>query len=195
MKLKFLLSAAMAGGMLTAVSAPALADVNPYLGQVTLTSITFCPRTTAEANGAILPISSNEALFSLYGCTFGGDCRTTFALPDLRGRTPVNIGNGITWGQQTGGEYRTLTVDQMPSHRHNVEASNRPGTLNSPSNADLAEFAGGAINGYSTDAPGAITMESNAIGTTGGNQSFPIRQPFLAMRWCVVTQGIFPPRN
>ena len=108
---------------------------NPFIGQVNYIGFNFAPRGWALCDGQLLPIASNTALFSLLGTAFGGDGRTTFALPDLRGRTPLGVGNGaglndVTWGQRGGSENVTLTVAQIPSHNHTITASKcRPATV------------------------------------------------------------------
>ena len=110
------------------------AQPEPFLGQLMLVGFTFCPRGWANANGQLLEISTNTALFSLLGTTYGGNGRTTFGLPDLRGRVPVHVGTGpglsaYRQGQRSGQETVTLTAAEMPAHRHTVNASNQIANL------------------------------------------------------------------
>jgi microcystin-dependent protein len=169
----------------------------PYIGEVRLFGFNFCPRGWAPANGALLAISSNTALFSLYGTTYGGDGRTTFGLPNLIGRAPVNAGSGPL-GQPIGAVYGqstvTLTVAQLPAHRHTLFGTKASDQTASPAGTLLPTFSSGAI--YSSTTAAADTpMKSDAIGLTGSNQPVSTQSPALAMNWCVATVGIFPSRN
>lgn len=184
----------------TVVAAPAQAQDN-YIGEIMLVGFTFCPRGTADASGQLLSISQNTALFSLYGTTYGGNGTTTFALPDLRGRSAINQGQGtglspVTQGQAGGTENIVLTVNQMPSHNHGarVRASNDAPSTNSPAGATFPTFPVG-VNQYTQGADN-LAMENNEvqISSTGGDQPTSIRNPYLALRYCVVTEGIFPSR-
>lgn len=183
------------------MSAPAGAQ-DKYIGEVFMVGFTFCPRFTASAEGQLLSIASNTALFSLLGTTYGGDGRTTFALPDLRGRSPIGQGTGpglttVVQGQASGTETVTLTINQMPSHNHDarVRASNQAPNTNNPAGNTFPTFASGT-NQYTTGDDN-VTMGDNEvqIRPNGGSQPFSIRDPYIGMRYCVVTQGIFPPRN
>jgi microcystin-dependent protein len=186
-------SALLAAAASLSFGAAAHAEPTPYIGQITWTANSFCPREWAETNGQLIQISSNTALFSLIGCQFGGDCQTTFALPNLQGRSMVGSDSQVSVGTGYGAPDTTMTMATMPGHSHILNASDRTGTLPDPLNNDLAEFAAGAI--YSDQAPGAYTFGSGVITTTGGNLSFPISQPTLTMRACIATFGIFPSRN
>ncbi|MXO83895.1 phage tail protein [Altererythrobacter aestiaquae] len=189
----------------TGVSAPASAGPNDYLGELSLVGYTFCPRGTFGADGQLLPIAQWTALFSLYGTQFGGDGRTTFGLPDLRGRTAIGQGNGPgltprNVGQKSGTETVTLTAAQIPSHSHTgqVRAENT-------ANADTGNPAGNAIGRTTTPiysdtavpvAGGALhpgTLHIDVSG--GGNQSHQNMQPFQVMRYCVANTGVYPSRN
>lgn len=152
----------------------------------------------------MLQISSNTALFSLIGTTFGGDGRNTFALADLRGRVPVSLGQGPglsnrTLGQTVGTETNTLSTNTMPAHDHGVTATvsgnAAPGTSPSPAGAVPALSAGGAIYATTPNAPmnpGMVTVTQN---TVGGGAPVNNVQPTLVMRYCVALEGIFPSRN
>ncbi|MGH1337050.1 MAG: phage tail protein [Aureispira sp.] len=172
--------------------------MDPLLAEVKLFAGNFPPRGWAFCDGQLLPISQNAALFSLLGTMYGGDGRTTFGLPDLRGRTPIGPrqGAGLTpyrEGQFGGQEHVTLTNSQMPSHSHNLNADVNPGTTNVPTNHILANTAA-FDNEYSTATPNT-SLNSQAIGTSGGNQSHENRQPFLAINYIIATQGVFPSRS
>ncbi len=191
----------LAAGLLT-VSAPAAKAQDQMLGEVKLFGFNFCPRGWANANGALLAISSNQALFSLYGTFYGGDGRTSFALPDLRGRVALNVGTGpglssITMGQTGGIENKTLVAQEMPVHSHQVNATNAVGDQRGPSDdflADPPNVAGEQIQPYH-DGPANVQMNPGMIASAGGGLSFSIRNPFVGMTWCVATTGIFPSRS
>jgi microcystin-dependent protein len=182
-------------------STPAVAQEN-YIGEVLMVGFSYCPRGTTEAAGQIIAIASNTALFSLYGTTFGGNGQTTFGLPDLQGRSAVGQGNGaglspVQTGEKAGLEAVTLTVGQMPAHSHtgHVRATTEMTTTDNPTNATLGDFPDGQQI-YAEHAPD-VDMAPNTVQTdmTGGSQPVPIRNPYLGMRYCVVLEGIFPPRN
>ena len=200
---------------LCALGVSGLAETRPaeaqegYLGEVRLFGMTWCPRSWTPADGQLLAISQYNALFSLYGTLYGGDGRTTFGLPDLRGRAPISQGSGpglnpYSVGQKAGSESFTLTVDQMPSHNHTasttatLNASSAGGDSPEPSGRVLADD--GNDNIYSAAQPD-VTMSSAAISAsttvnnTGGNQAVGHRGPILTMTWCVALQGIYPSRN
>lgn len=158
----------------------------------------FAPRAWSFCNGNLLAISSNTALFSLLGTAYGGDGRTTFGLPDLRGRVPISAGTGpglstYRLGERGGQETVTLTTTQIPSHNHVVYPgySNAPVTSN-PSGAYPGEFPAGN-NFYGTTKSG--NMGASTVGNTGGSQWHTNLQPFLAINWIICLQGIFPSRS
>lgn len=163
----------------------------PFLAEVRMVGFNFAPRGWALCDGQILPINQNQSLYSLLGTTYGGDGRTSFALPDLRGRTPIHVGLGHREGQKSGEETHTLAVNEMPQHTHIVQATNTAGTSQDPSNNVLATAA--------TDVYGAFTspvnMGSGSIANTGGGQAHENMQPYLAVNFCIALQGLFPSRN
>ena len=155
-------------------------------------------------SGQLLSIASNEALFSLLGTIYGGDGRTTFALPDLRGRSMVHFGNGpglspITIGEKGGNESTTLTVNNMPTHNHTATLHGETAVADSgnPNNRMLAlTQATGNIYASPVAAEDRImASESIVVGNNGGGQSFSNRSPYLGVNVCIATVGIYPSRN
>jgi microcystin-dependent protein len=167
----------------------------PYLGQLALFPWGIIPKGWAQCQGQLLPIAQNQALFSLLGTTYGGDGRTTFGLPDLRGRTPVSAGSGIVLGQKGGEETHQLSTQEVPTHNHQINATTN--TVNSPSAANnvLGQTVSGAAvykqNPTNVNAP----LDTSTVGPYGGNQPHENRTPFVAMNWCIAMAGIFPSRN
>lgn len=172
---------------------------NPFIAQIIQFGGNFAPRAWAFCDGQILPISQNTALFSLIGCTFGGDCRTTFALPDCRGRTMVHPGNGpgLTprqYGQKGGEESHTLSVAEMPSHSHALEAEAGNGTQQSAAGNMLAN---GTVDSMYLP-PNAFpnsAMATQSIASAGGNQSHNNMQPWIGLYHIIALQGVFPSRS
>lgn len=169
--------------------------MEPFIGQIMQVGFNFAPRGWALCDGAILPISSYTALFSLLGTTFGGDGRTTFGLPDLRGRTAKGVGNGpgltpVSWGQKAGAETHTMTVAQMPSHGHTVTPKGASG----PPDQDSPESHFSAEGDFYNET-GDVNMGAAAVSNTGGNQSFSIRNPYLGIYHCIALTGVFPSRS
>jgi microcystin-dependent protein len=172
--------------------------MDPFIAEIKIFAGNFAPRGWAFCEGQLLPISQNQALFSLIGTIYGGDGRTSFALPDLRGRTAVGPGNGpglssYREGQKGGLEHVTLTTSQMPSHNHQVNAVSATGNTAAPSGAYLANTAG-LDREYSTATPD-VQMNSNMLSHMGGNQSIENRQPYLSIYYIICMVGTFPSRN
>lgn len=162
----------------------------PYVGEIRMFAGNFAPAGWMFCEGQLLPISENETLFQLIGTTYGGDGESTFALPDLRGRLPIHIGNGFTLAETGGAEQVTLTVNQIPAHSHPLLASSNASTgLTNPQNALLARTAGADV--YTTDfAP--VNMAPQAVGQTGGSQPHTNFQPYLCIDFIISLFGIFP---
>lgn len=164
-----------------------------FIGEIRLFAGNFAPRAWMLCDGQLLSIAQNTALFSILGTTYGGDGRTTFALPDLRGRAPIHPGNGpgLTsrrLGEKTGAEQANLTVANLPAHNHTMATSNL--------DADVKHSTQGYLNGENNFASTANqTAIANTIGNTGGSQPVSIMQPVLAVNYIICVQGIFPSRG
>jgi microcystin-dependent protein len=139
--------------------------------------------------GQLLPISENETLFQLIGTTYGGDGQSTFALPDLRGRLPLHMGNGFTLAETGGAEEITLTTQQIPAHSHPMLASTGPGTQNDPTNTVTA--ASPSVTLYAQDVTDS-NMSPNAVLPDGGSQPHTNFQPYLCLDFIISLFGIFP---
>lgn len=164
--------------------------MDPFVGEIRLFPFGFTPTGWAACEGQLLQIQTNNALFSLLGTQFGGDGRTTFGLPDLRGRTPL-ASNATTYRQGVAGGEAThaLTIAEMPAHNHTATGSLTPIVEVSPVGNTWGAFAG-AFNPASN-----VTMHAAAIGTAGAGVPHNNMQPYLAMNFCIATSGIYPPRN
>ena len=175
----------------------------PFLAQISIMGFNFAPRGFAQCDGQILPINQNQSLYSLLGTTYGGDGRTTFALPDLRGRVPIHVGDSSTagstdhrLGQKSGEEAHALTVNEIPSHDHSLQASGDQATTGDPASNALASRAVFTAPFYGTppDAANTSVMRNGTIGYTGG-QGHNNLQPYLALNYVIAIQGLFPSRN
>ncbi len=170
--------------------------MEPFLGQIQAFGFNFAPRGWAFCNGQLLAIAQNTALFSLLGTQYGGDGRTTFGLPDLRGRSGLHYGQGpglpnFAIGQSGGSGTTTLTTANLPAHNHNFNlGAKEEGNTDSPSGNYIA---GDGTNAFGTSSD--IQMANNVTSYTGSNQPFSIQDPYLAINYCIALQGIFPSRN
>ncbi len=172
--------------------------MEPFIGQIQAFGFNFPPRGWAHCNGQLLPIAQNTALFSLLGTTFGGDGRTTFGLPEMRGRSIRHVGNGpgvnpVTWGQRAGSNTTNILAANMPSHNHSVSiaVSNAAGEEAAPNGNYLANNAGG----YNEDPSSGAALASSTSGNTGGNSPLGIDNPFIGIYVSIALVGIFPSRN
>jgi microcystin-dependent protein len=176
----------------------ATAGMEPFIGEMMMTGANFCPRGWTDANGQLLAVSQNQALFSLLGTTYGGDGRTTFGLPDMRGRVAIHTGQGpgLTnrkQGNKGGTETHTLNVNELPSHTHNLMAASATATSKSPNGKVLAKAK---RNVYAPSSSGSMSqLAPTSIGTVGNSQPHNNMQPFLTIRYCIALQGIYPSRN
>ena len=162
----------------------------PFLSEIRIMSFSFPPKGWALSNGQLMPINQNQALFSLLGTTFGGDGRVNFALPDLRDRTPIHVGNGHTLGERGGEQSHTLSLAEMPQHTHVMQASSLDGNVALPPGAVLAT----AANVYA-GAGSLVPLVPGTSTNTGGSQAHLNMQPFLTLSFCIALQGIFPSQN
>ncbi len=191
--------------------------MEPFLAQIIMFGGNFAPRGWALCDGQLLPIASNQALFSLLGTTYGGDGRTTFALPDLRGRSPIHAGTGpglntVKLGQRGGAEYVTLTVSNMPSHNHTATIGSAQAAVTlkasvDEGSSDEAEgniLASGISKMYAAAnvadqvnlAPVAAPVTGNVtVFNQGGQQPFYNRNPFEVVNYIIALQGTFPSRS
>ncbi|MFD0760828.1 phage tail protein [Lutibacter aestuarii] len=175
--------------------------MEPFLGQIMMFGGNFAPRGWAFCNGQLLAISQNSALFSILGTTYGGDGRTTFALPDLRGRVPINSGGGSAGpglsprplGQRGGVQDVTLNQTQMPNHSHNgqIAVSTSTGGESNPSGQYIAAHSGA----FSEESSSGSNLNGLTIGATGSNQPHTNMQPYLAINFVIALVGIFPSRD
>lgn len=163
----------------------------PFLSEIRIMSFGFPPKGWALCDGQLLPINQNQALFSLLGTTFGGDGRVNFGLPDLRGRTPIHVGNSHTLGERGGEQAHTLSISEIPTHTHVAQASSNAGTTQDAANNVL----GNVPSRVYTD-PNALTaLSPTTITNVGGSQAHLNMQPFLTLNFSIALQGIFPSPN
>jgi len=160
----------------------------PYVGEIRCFAGNFPPAGWMFCEGALLPISEYETLFNLIGTTYGGDGQSTFALPDLRGRVPIHMGNGFTLSEIGGVETVTLTISQIPAHSHPFLASNVTSNgIADPTNATVNS----SLDIYQ-DTPPASPMNAAMLSSTGGSQPHDNFQPYLCLDWIISLFGIFP---
>ena len=161
------------------------------MGEIKIVSFGFAPKGWAQANGQFLPINQNQALFSILGTMYGGNGQTTFALPDLRSRTPIHVGGGFTEGQAGGQEQHTITLPEMAQHTHLIGAQSGVGGPTTPAGNVLSKAP---ANVYGP--PNALVpMNAVSAGVAGGGQPHENRQPYLVLNMVIALVGIFPSRN
>jgi len=171
--------------------------MTPFVGQIQAFGFNFAPRGWARCDGALLAISQYSALFSLLGTMYGGDGRTTFALPDLRSRSIVHTGTGpglntITQGERGGAINHTIITQQMPSHNHSVAVNvNTGGGSESVPTGIIAS----QVNGFAEDPTSGAHLGGVTQTNAGGGQAFNIRNPYLGVEYCIALEGVFPSRN
>lgn len=168
----------------------------PFLAEIMIVAFDFAPRGWALCDGEILPINQNQSLYSLLGTTYGGDGRTSFGLPDLRGRVPIHVGssNGTSHGlgQKSGVEGVALSKPKMPTHTHTARASSDLGNNPNPSGNVLADTAPNELYHSATD---LVELRPGTIANAGGGQAHNNMQPYMVLRFCIALQGVFPSRN
>jgi microcystin-dependent protein len=161
----------------------------PFLGEIKIISWNFPPKGWTFCNGQLLPINQNQALFSILGTTYGGDGRVTFALPNLQGRSPLHVGDGIALGELGGETAHTLNISELPAHNHVPVGSSAPPALPSAS-GNLWSPSPGLYN-----STGNNSMNPACIQPTGGNQPHENMSPYLVLNFIIALQGIFPSQN
>ncbi len=208
MKKRLLLAATAAATLMAPLTAPLAnaQDIGGYLGELRIfpyggSNSGWCPRGWARTDGQLLAISQYSALFSLYGTTWGGDGRTSFGLPDLRGRMVMGDGTGPgltprTWGERVGLENVTLTTAQIPSHNHSIRATSSAPNSRGLANASWGDFATVPFNAYVSGGALNSTARADSMTNTGGSQSHTNIQPVSVLQHCVaITVGVYPSRN
>jgi len=168
----------------------------PFLGEIMIVGFNFAPRGWAMCDGQILPINQNQSLYSLLGTTYGGDGRTTFALPDLRSRTPIHEGDGFSLGEKSGVETVTLTVAEMAAHTHQAKGTTADGLRGQGSNVRSFATVGTENDPlYRTPDSNIVQTASGTSTNAGGGQAHNNMQPYLTLTFVIALQGLFPSRN
>ncbi len=196
MNLSRIIKTALVLGTLAFCTHSALAQ-DPFIGEIKIVPYNFAPRGWAFCDGQLLAIGQNQALFSLLGTTYGGDGRTTFALPDLRGRFPLGAGNGpgltpVNLGEKSGRESYTLTVANLPAHTHPLLGNQTEASAISPSGNTLAAKA--RVPLYTSEAPN-VPMNAQSVGATGGNAPYEVTPPYTSVNYIIALVGIYPSRS
>jgi microcystin-dependent protein len=177
--------------------------MDPFVAEIRIFPFNFAPKGWAWCNGQLLPISQNTALFSLLGTTYGGDGKSTFALPDMQGNVAVHTGAaqpgpGLSTyflGQTGGSETVTLLVSEMPSHSHTVQAQNTVGNRTSAVANAFARASAGQPYIPGSPTPTLVNMASQGLPPAGGDQPHNNMQPYLTLFYNIALQGVFPPRT
>jgi microcystin-dependent protein len=183
---------------------------NPFVAEIRIFPFNFAPKGWAFCAGQLLPISQNTALFSLLGTTYGGDGKSTFALPNFQGNVPIHAGQGPglslrSLGEEDGEQFVTLLQTEIPAHTHNVIASTTNGTATAASGNQLAAAAASGGGGkipttfsttfYSGNAAQATTaLSPPSLSISGGSLPHNNMMPYLGLNFCIALQGVFPPR-
>lgn len=168
----------------------------PFLGELRMMAFNFAPRGWALCDGQLLPINQNQALFALLGTIYGGDGRTNFALPELRGRSPLHRSNDLAQGARGGETQHSLTVAELPSHSHTLSGSSDVANSNLPGAALPAGKPRGGINRYAAAGSGDVTLHTGSLSSApGGGQPHENMQPYTAISFAIALQGIFPSRS
>ena len=177
----------------------------PFIGEIKLMSFQFAPNGWAQCNGQLLPINQNQALFSLLGTTYGGNGQTNFALPNLRGRLPIHMGNGHTLGEAAGSTSVTVNIQQLPQHNHFVNVINVAAPADENGQDGTNKYLGGGtvyaqggntqtVNMYG-QLQGLSTMAPDMLTSVGGSQAHTNMMPYLVLNFIIALQGIFPSRG
>lgn len=165
----------------------------PFLSEIKIVSFNFPPKGWALCNGQLLPINQNQALFALLGTVYGGNGQTNFALPNLRGRTPVSFGSGHDLGEAAGSTAVTINIQQLPTHLHFLQGSTATATLDAPANTTL--LGGSAPNDLYTGPTTLSPLNQGTVTSVGGSQAHNNMMPYLVLNFIIALQGIFPSQN
>ena len=164
---------------------------DPFVAEVRIFPFNFAPKGWAFCDGQLLPLSQNTALFSLLGTTYGGDGKSNFALPDLRGRVPTHMGSGLTLGERGGEQAHTVTISEMTQHTHVFNGTSTTGTLN----VTTANILGVSQAPIYAPPQNLLAINPASVTNTGGSQAHENMQPYLTLSFCIALQGIFPSQN
>jgi microcystin-dependent protein len=172
--------------------------MDPFVAEIRIFPFNFAPTGWAWCDGQLMPISQNTALFSLLGTTYGGDGRTTFALPNLQGSVPMHPGQGQglslhDLGEAAGSDTVVLGATEMPAHAHVLRASNQPGEDPAPANEALARSVGASL--YQDNTTNTVALNAAAIEPAGGGAPHNNLMPYLTLYFNIAMQGVFPPRS
>jgi microcystin-dependent protein len=175
---------------------------NPFVAEIRIFGFNFAPKGWAFCDGQLLPISQNTALFSLLGTFYGGDGKSTFALPDMQGNVPLNQGQSNTGtqyflGQQSGSETVTLLQSEMPFHTHQLMGLGVAGNRTNPIGNSIARTTSGLpfIAPTNNPAPTIVSMAVQTVSPNGGSAPHNNMMPYVTMNFCIAMQGVFPPRG
>jgi microcystin-dependent protein len=173
--------------------------VDPFVAEIRIFPFNFAPKGWAFCDGQLMPISQNTALFSLLGTMYGGDGKSTFALPDLQGSAPMHPGqgNGLSQrfvGEQGGEQFVTLIDSEMPAHTHVLQGISFLSSTATPNNTTvLAKSLNGSA--YADASAGVVNMAPEALPVAGGSLPHNNMMPYLTLSFCIALQGVFPPRS
>lgn len=173
---------------------------DPFVAEIRIFPFNFAPKGWAWCDGQLLPLSQNTALFSLLGTTYGGDGKSTFALPNLQGRAPMHPGQGPglslrDLGESGGSETVTLLESEIPAHAHAVRAVSDPGELQVPSSQRALARSQNAQAYQSTTGQNLVATAPESLAPAGGDAPHNNMQPYLTFHFCIALQGVFPPRT
>jgi len=171
--------------------------MDPFVAEIRIFPFNFAPKGWAFCNGQLLPISQNTALFSLLGTTYGGDGKSTFALPNMQGNAPMHPGQGPglslhDLGEMAGTENVTLLDSEMPAHAHTLGTTNQVGEDRTPAGETLSKAVGGFAYGPATN---LVQFNFSALPPAGGSLPHNNMMPYLTLNFCIALQGVFPPRS
>jgi microcystin-dependent protein len=173
--------------------------MDPFVAEIRIFPFNFAPKGWAFCDGQLLPISQNTALFSLLGTTYGGDGKSTFALPNMQGNAPMHPGQGPglslhDLGETGGSETVTLLESEIPVHQHGMNAQNAiTSQIADPTGATFTRPASGNL--FTTNLSSPVNMAANALAPAGGDQPHNNMMPYLTLNFCIALQGVFPPRS